>query len=322
MLGSCVRRSGRISKKFPIVLIGTDETGKVFSEQTTTVVLSRHGAGILSQYSFAPEETLSLRVGEPSLEATVRLVGCIGETDRGHIYGVEFLDPSINYWGVEFPPPEEYAGPSEVWLECDLCHERREVEPSEIERDVFLINDKVFRFCERCGQTTPWRRAAESSVPPPIPTSSTTALPASAESVEKRAEQKAPENAKPTDAPTAATGVPEAVPAGAAPVPERAVSPERRENRRKHIRTRVTFKGCVRFRGIEEETVECENISKGGLCFRSRKQYPEDAQIEVAAPYEPGTPAIFVSAQIRHVEKVPGGNMFRHGVAYLRSAAA
>jgi len=316
-----VRRSGRISKKVPIVLIGTDETGKVFSEPTTTVVLSRHGAGILSQYAFAPEETLTLRIGEPSLEANVRLVGCIGETDRGHIYGVEFLDPSINYWGIEFPPPEEFLGVVEVWLECALCHECRKVEPSEIERDVFLITDKVFRFCERCGQTTSWRRTAESSGPPELATSTTAVPAASAEPAEKCEERREEQAAIPPSTPTATTGVPEVIPAGAASAPDRAASPERKENRRKHIRTRVSFKGCVRYRGFEEEIVECENISKGGLCFRGHKQYPEDAQIEVAAPYEPGTPAIFVPAQIRHVEKLLGGTKFRHGVAYLRSAA-
>jgi hypothetical protein len=316
-----VRRSGRISKKVPIVLIGTDETGKVFSERTTAVVLSRHGAGILSQYTFAPEETLALRIGEPSCEASVRLVGCIGETDRGHIYGVEFLDPSINYWGIDFPAPDEYPGAAEFWLECTLCHERRKVEPSEIERDVFLTTDKVFRFCERCGQTTPWQRAAEASAPPQPPTSNTAVPPASAEPAGKCEERRAPQDATPPGAPTATTGILEVVPAGAASVLDRAASPERRENRRKHIRTRVSFKGCVRYRGFEEEMVECENISKGGLCFRGHKHYPEDAQIEVAAPYEPGTPAIFVPAQIRHVEKLLGGTMFRHGAAYLRSAA-
>jgi len=45
------------------------------------------------------------------------------------------------------------------------------------------------------------------------------------------------------------------------------------------------------------------------------------SQIEVAAPYEPGTPAIFVPAQIRHVEKLPDGTRFRYGVAYLRPTA-
>lgn len=316
-----MRRSGRISKEVPIVLMGTDETGRIFSEETTTVVLSRHGAGILSRYTLAAEEMLTLRIGEPSCEADVRLVGRIGETDLGHIYGVEFLNSSFNYWGIEFPPAEECPGTADVWLECTLCRDRRKVEPSEIERDVFLTTEKVFRFCERCGQTTPWRRAAEAPAPAPLPMSCTAVPPAGAERVAKREERSIPQDATPAGRSASTTGVPEVVPAGAASAPDRATLPKRKENRRKHIRTGVSFTACVRYRGFDEEIVECENISKGGLCFRGRKYYPENAQIEVAAPYEPGNPAIFVPAQIRHVEKLPDGIRFRYGVAYLRRTA-
>ena len=41
------RRSGRLSKQIPIVIIGADEEGRVFSEETHTVVVSLHGAGIV-----------------------------------------------------------------------------------------------------------------------------------------------------------------------------------------------------------------------------------------------------------------------------------
>jgi hypothetical protein len=44
------RRSGRVSVAVPILIIGSDAEGRVFSEETHTVVLSRHGAGIVSQY--------------------------------------------------------------------------------------------------------------------------------------------------------------------------------------------------------------------------------------------------------------------------------
>jgi len=52
-----VRRSGRISKQVPIVLLGTDTSGRVFSEETHTLVLSLHGAGIRSRNKFAPGES-------------------------------------------------------------------------------------------------------------------------------------------------------------------------------------------------------------------------------------------------------------------------
>ena len=72
------RSSGRIAKELAIVLFGTDAAGKVFSEETKTVVLSRHGAGIVSRYRFAPDEVLTLRLPGTAKEALVRLVGQIG----------------------------------------------------------------------------------------------------------------------------------------------------------------------------------------------------------------------------------------------------
>ena len=81
------------------------------------------------------------------------------------------------------------------------------------------------------------------------------------------------------------------------------------------MRTRVNFTACVRLED-SDDLVECDNVSKGGLCFRSRKRYGENAAIEVAAPYSPGQPAIFVKAQIRRIE-VLSEDLFRYGIAYL-----
>ena len=69
---------------------------------------------------------------------------------------------------------------------------------------------------------------------------------------------------------------------------------------------------------FRDEVVECDNISRGGVCFRSRKQYHVDSPIEVAAPYSPGWQAIFVAATIKHVEVLPGGTLYRYGVAYIQ----
>jgi hypothetical protein len=43
----------RIPKEIPICLIGSDLTGKVFSEETKAVLLSLHGAGLLSRHKLA-----------------------------------------------------------------------------------------------------------------------------------------------------------------------------------------------------------------------------------------------------------------------------
>ena len=47
-----------------------------------------------------------------------------------------------------------------------------------------------------------------------------------------------------------------------------------------------------RRRGFQEEVAVCEDLSKGGLSFRSRNEYPEGSRVEVAVPFTPGSGAI------------------------------
>src|SRR5215831_9737349 len=63
-----IRRSGRIVCRIAILLFGHDEEGTIFTERTHTVMLSVHGAGILSTHRFAPEQELILRIEETSRE--------------------------------------------------------------------------------------------------------------------------------------------------------------------------------------------------------------------------------------------------------------
>jgi len=162
------RRSGRIAKEIAIVLLGTDNTGKMFSEETKTVVLSRHGAGIVSRYRFSPDELLTLRLPDSSQEAEIRLVGQIGGEPGRYVYGVAFVDPDPCFWPMEFPEPESFESAGSFFaLECSLCHALQNVEQHEIEQDVYNVNGNVLRFCTDCGSSTPWKKsAAEAALAP------------------------------------------------------------------------------------------------------------------------------------------------------------
>ena len=98
-----MRRSSRIPKEIAILLVGSDMAGKVFSEETKTVVLSRHGAGIVSHYVLSAEQELILRRLDTDKEAEVRIVGQLGSHGESHTYGVAFLDADADLWGVDFP---------------------------------------------------------------------------------------------------------------------------------------------------------------------------------------------------------------------------
>jgi hypothetical protein len=376
------RRSGRIPKQIAITLIGSDLEGRVFSERTKTVVLSRHGAGIISTFKLSPEQELVIRSEETRKEIEGRVVGQIGSNEDTYIYGVAFLDQNVNFWGIDFPDlSEAEQRASQTLLECSSCHARETADHSDLASDVMAINQSIVRFCQKCGSSTVWKQPIPGSLPgaalarakhaqPPRSTSqqhlgSSGPGPSGEEvlDVPTRAEPpvapapwrdgKRPSSAADTPAafPGAAwaeaqtaepteTHAPSTSPRSAAeaelpssdytdtdspaesPVSKPATGRppiKEQENRRKHTRTRVTLRACVRRAGAMKDVVACEDMSRGGLRFKSTRKYEEKMLIEVAVPYSPGDEAIFVPAQIAYVEELPEQKMYRCGVMYLRS---
>jgi len=88
--------------------------------------------------------------------------------------------------------------------------------------------------------------------------------------------------------------------------------------RRNRTRIKARILACIRHRGFQEEIAVCEDLSKGGLSFRSRNQYPEGTRVEVAVPFTPGTGAIFVPIRIVFSQSIPSAGLHRHGAAYIK----
>lgn len=104
-------------------------------------------------------------------EAEVRLGGRLGGEPGRYVYGLAFVDPALEFWHMDFPPPETYEEPSRVVpFECSLCHARQDVEQDDIEEDVYSVNGNVLRFCESCGTATPWKEADGAAVPAAVAT--------------------------------------------------------------------------------------------------------------------------------------------------------
>jgi len=284
------RRSGRKTKELPIVLSGSDTEGRQFSETTKTLVLSRHGASVLSRHKLIPEQEIFLLAVETKREVEVRICGEIGEGKDGYVYGVAFLDPSVNFWEMEFPPADELEKDlMRVTLECTGCRQRAAVDFDATELDVYLVNEGSLRYCKRCLNSTIWKIAAGAAAPE---------VPAGPKQDAASAAQKE----------TKQETLPAIEPSGKPPA-----------NRRKERRTKVKFDACIRCSGTIEEVVACEDASRGGFSFRSSRQYPEDTLIEVALPYTPEQVPIFISARIVNVTRLKDGIAYRHGAAYIQS---
>jgi hypothetical protein len=312
------RRSSRVPKQVAILLIGSDIEGRVFSEKTKTVVLSRHGAGIISEFKLSAEQELVVRCVDSDKEAEVRVVGQIGAQDNTYIYGVAFLNPNLNFWGIEFPAlTEAEKAASHMLLQCSGCKTRQSVDQSDLEGDVFAINQSIVRFCKRCGSSTVWRHpSGEPDGEPAERETPTEQAPHLVPVASERSSAMDPLLVLDSSPPAALKSAPTAAPSIVSPPP----APVRPENRRKHARTRVNFKACIRQPGSEDDVVACEDMSRGGLRFKSRRRYAKKAMIQVAVPYSPGDQAIFVPGQIAYVVELPEEKLFRCGVAYMKSS--
>jgi len=336
------RRSGRITREISIFLCGTDNSGHIFSEETKTVVLSRHGAGILSRHKLAADELLTIRLAGTSAETGLRLVGQIGQETRGYTYGVEFLDPELDFWELKFPPPLQWHSDPDATLECGICHDREVVRQSEVEADVYALLRNILRFCPTCGTSTSWHAATDDGsssreirpgaarrplapalVKQAVPDQAVLSLVGSRTGNSRSEEISPPLSDEEVyaagtlvDTLESSAALPVLPPAAAQIATS--ISSNGKTNRRRHLRSQVHFTARVRHADLGDETVESDDISKGGFSFRSLKSYPADSLIEAAVPYTPGWDAIFVSARIKHVEGLPGGALFRYGAAYTK----
>jgi c-di-GMP-binding flagellar brake protein YcgR len=93
-------------------------------------------------------------------------------------------------------------------------------------------------------------------------------------------------------------------------------SPRPLENRRNHAR--VALKLPIRMRSYygEEEFAKTENVSKGGVCFISEKNYQAGEILLVTCPYDRGAHNIEVRAKVVRAREMKGTGRKVYGVRY------
>jgi PilZ domain len=101
------RRSHRVLLSVPITV--TCETQpNMFTEKTQTLVVNAHGALISLEAKAIQGQSLLLK--SPSSETRACRVVYVGPTLQGRTqFGIEFNEPSPNFWHITFPP-EDWAG--------------------------------------------------------------------------------------------------------------------------------------------------------------------------------------------------------------------
>lgn len=246
-------------------------TGQTFCKETETRVVSRHGASIVLKAALLIDDEITIRCLSTNEEARCKVVGLIKRPEGELIYGIAFVEPDVNPWGIEFPAlTGAESGLSRMLLVCGNCQAREVAHLNEIEMEVFEANRSLQRFCRSCSTMTSWSHGS-----------------ADKPGGDSKKEYASAKPAEPSSKPET--------------------------NRRKHGRIRTTVLGCVRSGGAEE-MVTCEDISRGGVSFRTSKPYTKHGLVHVAVPCAKGAANIFVPARIAHVRQF--GSSYLVGVAY------
>jgi len=106
-----LRRSSRIERPVPLLILGTNRRGETFQEKTSAVSVNLHGCRYPSRHDYAPESWVTLQVtgtdggNSPVVRARVRSV-LSPQTPREFCQvGVELEIPG-NVWGIPAQPED------------------------------------------------------------------------------------------------------------------------------------------------------------------------------------------------------------------------
>lgn len=153
-----IRRSGRVNLEIPIQVSGRDRDGKVFSEETKTLVVSLLGAKIFLSASVSPDVHLSVRNLKRGNEGLGRIVWRRDLVPSGYHVGIEFLDSDANFRDIEFPMDnlgQDIA--ASFLLECSGCHAQRVFDLDSFAVEQLQSAQPVLRPCARCNRLAMWR---------------------------------------------------------------------------------------------------------------------------------------------------------------------
>jgi hypothetical protein len=283
MAGESSRRTDRVSLTLLLDVSGTDNQGQQFQSPARTLLVNRAGAIIVFDGDLVAEQHIHVQRRAPNeslRSGKARVVGQFGRQKEGYLYGIEIVDPSVDLWGVEFPPiAESPEAVARMLLECSHCGAREVVHLNELELRAFETNRGIARHCKSCGVPSIWTQASHEE--------------------EKKLTGRSAKARRSSEA------------AGAKPS-----GAEQRDRKRMRLKTRLT--ACIRQAGADDELAVCEDISPVGMCFRSKRRYDSDASIDVAVPYSPDSANIFLPARIVYSEELPKAGLFRHGTEYRK----
>lgn len=272
-------QSDHISIIIQVQIFGADIEGRTYCDDARTLEVSRNGALILAKRQLIPEAEVMIRRERTGKESAAQIIGLLREEADGFVYAIRLLDPNVSLWDINFGPLNEAVrAVKRILLECAKCRLREEIYLEEFEAEVYYANQFIYHPCTRCRESTMWKEAKFQLI------------------------NKEELPAVPPPAPTVEP----------APAPQF-------KNTRRHKRIRCNFQACIRGpQNQSEEVFEVKDVSRGGICFMTRKYLVPGTRIDIAAPYSKDTENIFVPAEVVRIREIADNAPYECGAVYLK----
>ncbi len=272
------RRTDRVSIAVPVQVSGTDATRQAFVEQARTLAISRDGATVVLNRKLVPGQKVTISRVNSNKWANARVIGQIGGQPHAYVYGMALPPSSVNLWDILFPP---LAQSEKAVLRLLLeCTSCRTREVAYLNELEAEVLEANSSLSRSCKHCSEWIVWKQVLSEVPAEPNLSAAQPDSASASAARA--------------------------------------TRVVNKRKQVRVQLKMSACIRQPGFGEEVVFIENVSRGGLRFLSPNTYLVGSRIEVAVPFAPGAPNIFVPARIVRATRRPDKGLNEYGVTYMK----
>lgn len=275
------RRTERVLLRIPIEVKGKGADGRPFSEKTFTLVLNRNGARISLQHGLRKGDQVSITNLQTKVSCPFRVVerttDMIGEGPPE--WGVECLEPEVDFWGINFPKKAPGLRPDELidaLLECSKCQARELAQLKLEEYRTLISQSSITRNCAKCGIQTAWGFGFVEAGPE------------------------------------------ETIPSPPAPSAEASSSEELAERRRAK-RVTVKLPVRLRLEDGREEIARTENLSKTGVCFASDLLMKEGEILRLTVGYAPGSNEAEISARVVWRRSIEGSGRALYGVRLEQS---
>lgn len=271
------RRSERHPKEIPIRVIGFALERNEFSEDTTTVTISREGASIKLKQKVVPKSDVRIINLESYKEADFHIVGPARLEGREVAeWGVEYIERGRNIWGIEIAAAKSLEDGPGTLLECRVCHQQDTHNLSPMETEALNSVGLLALDCDQCNKLTYWHYADPGLRPATLPPSDLVAPPVTAKPVEKK-------------------GI------------------EKRKAKRLGMKLQILVRNS---QGVEE-VAKTEDLSKGGVAVALAMDLAVGEQVTVICPYggQPNEPG--QKAEVRRRGAFTFNDKRQYGFLYL-----